>query len=385
MRFSVDAHAIGRHLTGNEAYVRNLLNGFASLDQGSEFIAYLAVQGASQLIPPRFRTRMVSANPFLRLGFDISRRLREDMPDLVHVQYTAPLNCPVPVIVSVHDVSYLEHPEYFTRPRSMQLRYTVKRTIQKAARVLTLSDFSRKGIIRAYELDEEKVVVVPAACSPIFRPLPYRPAAAFVEGRFQVPGPFILTVGDLQPRKNHIALIRAFEELVANHPQLPHHLVLVGKDTWFAPRVHEVAEHSPFGNRIHFTGYVDDHELLQLYNACDMFVFPSLYEGFGIPILEAMACGRAVACSNSSAMPDVADSSALLFNPKSISEMTRAMRDLLLDHNLRSRVERLGQQNATRFSWEKTARKTLDVYYDVAGGREHSAKHRSRSVSVSRT
>src|SRR5258708_967326 len=115
MKFSVDAHAIGRHLTGNEVYVRNLLNGFAALDQESEFITYLSVADQSPGVPSRFRVRPVAANPFLRLGFDLARRLREDRPDLVHVQYTAPIFCPVPVVVSVHDVSFLEHPEYFSK------------------------------------------------------------------------------------------------------------------------------------------------------------------------------------------------------------------------------------------------------------------------------
>src|SRR5438067_8757306 len=108
MRFSVDAHAIGRHLTGNEVYVRSLLNGFAALDRDSEFITYLSAKDAENWVPARFQIRQVAANPFIRLGCDLSRKLRQDSPDLVHVQYTAPLGCPVPVIVSVHDVSFLE-------------------------------------------------------------------------------------------------------------------------------------------------------------------------------------------------------------------------------------------------------------------------------------
>src|SRR5712692_1631158 len=104
MRFSVDAHAIGRHLTGNEVYVRGLLNGFAALDRQSEFITYLSQEDAKAWVPSRFQIRQIAANPFLRLGFDLSRRLRQDRPELVHVQYTAPLACPVPAIVSVHDV-----------------------------------------------------------------------------------------------------------------------------------------------------------------------------------------------------------------------------------------------------------------------------------------
>ena len=381
MRFCVDAHALGRHLTGNEAYVRNLLDGFEELNEDSEFLAYVSTPGAERLVPARFETRTVSGNPFVRLGYDLSRKLRQDKADLVHVQFTGPIACPVPVVVSVHDVSFLEHPEFFTRARRLQLQYTVKRTVQSASRVLTLSEFSRQGIARAYGMDPARIAVVPAGVSRAFRPQPRQHAKAFVEGRFKVPGPFILTVGDLQPRKNQIGLIRAFEELLCAHPDLPHHLMLVGKETWFAPHVHQAAKKSLVKDRIHFTDYVNEKELLQLYSACDIFVFPSFYEGFGLPILEAMACGRAVACSNSSAMPEVADSAGLLFNPESTSEMVRAMRDLLLNPELRQRMERLGQQNAAQFSWARTAQMTLEVYQEVCG---ENLRTRSRKATAVR-
>jgi glycosyltransferase involved in cell wall biosynthesis len=366
MKFSVDGHAIGRHLTGNEVYVRNLLNAFAGLDTSSEFVTYLSLDGPSPWVPVRFGVRRVSANPFIRLGYELSGMLRQDRPDLVHVQYTAPLGCPVPVIVSVHDVSFLEHPEFFPRFRALQLRWSVNRTVQSAARILTLSEFSSAAIQRAYGVSSDDVVVVPLAAAAEFRTFHIDNALDAVRTRFQLPAPYILTVGDLQPRKNQIGLIQAFAELVKSFPQLRHRLVLAGKETWFAPKVREAAKQSGVGDRIRFLGFVSDQELLHLYNACDLFVFPSFYEGFGLPILEAMACGRAVACSNTSAMPEVADGAAILFNPYSVPEITRAMADLLRDAELRSRMERLGQQRATHFSWQKSAQKTLEVYYDVA-------------------
>jgi glycosyltransferase involved in cell wall biosynthesis len=383
MRFSVDAHAIGRHLTGNEVYVRNLLDGFAALDETSEFIAYLSVDDAAAWVPARFQWRPVAANPYLRLGIDLSSKLREDRPDLVHVQYTAPLGCPVPVVVSVHDVSFLEHPEFFTTPHAYQLRYTVRRTIRSAARVLTPSEFSRRSIMKAYGLDERNIVVVPNAVSAEFRPRGREQASANIEERFGIPSPFILTVGDLQPRKNQEGLIRAFADLIRYYPNLPHRLVLVGQESWHGSRVRKAAARSGLGERIHFTDFVSDEDLLRFYTACEVFVFPSLYEGFGLPILEAMACGRAVACSNTSAMPEVADAAAILFDPNSTEEMTRALRDLVLDQELRARVERLGLQRAAAFSWRKTARKTLETYYEVAGGRQQAEPLKVKSVSVS--
>jgi len=374
MRFAVDAHAIGRHLTGNEVYVRSLLRAFAELDRESEFLAYLSEPGAEEWIPRRFQVRYVSSNPWSRLGWGLGRLLRADKPDLVHVQYTAPLLGRVPIVVTVHDVSFLEHPEYFTWLRRTQLRQTVATTVRHAARVLTVSEFSRDAILRSYDIAEDKVRVIPNAANPDFRVIGREKAMRAVTQRLRMEAPFVLSVGDLQLRKNHVGLIAAFAKMLTAHPQLKHHLVLTGKETWFTPKVTEAALSSGFANRIHFTGFVSDDQLLELYNACECFVFPSFYEGFGLPILEAMACGRAVACSNTSAMPEVADGAGILFDPYSVDEIRRAMSDILLDPELRARKERLGLQRAASFSWQKSARATLDVYREVVEERQGRKK-----------
>ncbi|HVN04373.1 MAG TPA: glycosyltransferase family 1 protein [Bryobacteraceae bacterium] len=375
MRFAIDAHAIGRHLTGNEVYVRSLLSSFAALDPESEFVTYFSADDAFQWAPEGSQPRQVSGNPFVRLGVELAMKLRQDRPDLLHVQYTAPLGCPVPVVVSVHDVSFLVHPEYFKKMRALQLRWTVARTIHGATRILTGSEFSRDSIVRAYgEACARKIVVVPNAAANGLRPVSRDSASAAVRSRFDIAKPFVLSVGDLQPRKNQIGLIRAFAELVRAFPQLTHSLVLAGKDTWFSPRVREAARVSGVADRIQFAGFVSDEDLLHLYNACDLFVFPSFYEGFGLPVLEAMACGRAVACSRTSAIPEVADGAGILFDPYSSSEIVRAMADLLRDTELRARMERLGLQRASRFSWRSTAQKTLEVYHEVAERRRATAR-----------
>ena len=366
-RYAFDAHAIGRRLTGNEVYARSLLGAFASVDKESDFYAYISVKEAEAWIPQRFEIRRVSPNPFARLGHSLSRQLRRDRPDLLHVQYTAPLFCPVPVVVSIHDVSFLERPEYFTILRRKQLEATVARTARLSSKIITGSEFSRDSILRAYNVAPEKVVVVPDAASPFFRVVNRESAARRVQSALKINGPFVLSVGDLQPRKNHIGLIQAFAKLVAAYPQLPHRLVLAGQETWFAGKVRDAARQSGVEDRIAFLGFVSDDDLLQLYNCCDCFVFPSFYEGFGIPILEAMACGRAVACANTSSMPEVADGAGLLFDPYNSDEIVRALRDILLTPELRARMERLGLQRAATFTWQKTARLTLDVYEEVAG------------------
>jgi len=379
MRFAVDAHAIGRHLTGNEVYVRSLLNGFACLDRESDFVTYLSMEDAEAWVPARFAVRRIAGNPFVRLGCDFALKLRWDRPDLLHVQYTAPLACPVPVVVSVHDVSFLEFPAYFPFTRAAQLRLTVRRTIQAAARILTVSEFSRDAIARAYGLDPDRIAVVHNAAADGFHQVRQGTAPAQVRQRFGLTSPFILSVGDLQPRKNHIGLIEAFARMARACPQLTHQLVLAGKETWFGGRVHDAAKRSGVADRIRFLGFVSDDDLLQLYNACEVFCFPSFYEGFGLPVLEAMACGAAVCCSNTSAVPEVADGAAILFNPYSADEIARAMLDLIQLPELRLRMRRLGLQRAPQFSWQKAAQKTLEVYYAVA---EQSQPVRGSAVAA---
>lgn len=367
MRFAVDAHAIGCHLTGNEVYIRNLLKEFARLDQDSEVVAYISKPRAPEYVPERFKTRWVSENPYKRLAWDLPKHLNQDKPNLLHVQYTAPLRTSVPLVVTIHDVSYLELPEYFTRFRAAQLKLTVKRTVERAAKILTPSEFSKSAIVRHYGIEDERVVVVPNAVSSRFRPVDRATARIAIEKRLGVTGPFILTVGDLQPRKNHLGLLRAFEHVMRAHPKLPHQLVFVGKETWYSPKLHQAVAESGVADRVHFAGFVEDADLVNFYGACDLFVYPSFYEGFGLPILEAMACGRAVAYSNSTAMPEVADSAGLLFDPNHFEEMAQAMCDILVDPELRARLERLGQQHAASFSWERSAALTLNAYYEVAG------------------
>jgi len=367
MRFSVDAHAIGRRLTGNEVYVRSLLKAFAQLDCDAEFVAYLCQPDSNGWVPARFQKRRVAANRYWRLGYHLAECLRRDRPDLIHVQYNAPWFCPVPVVVTVHDVSFIEHPEYFPAGRAWQLRLAAGHTLRRAAKILTISEFSRRSISRAFGIDPASVAVTPLAAQEHFRPMNRAQARERARERFGIDRPFLLNVGDVQPRKNQLGLIRAFHDLIREDPQLPHLLVLTGQETWFSPRVREEIRRSGLAERIRMTGFVAEQDLVVLYNAAEMLVFPSFYEGFGLPVIEAMACGRAVVCSNAASLPEVADAAAVLVDPGSAGELVRAMRDVLRDEELRNRLERRGLQRSRLLSWRETARKTLDVYYEVAG------------------
>ena len=373
MKFAVDAHAIGQRLKGNEVYIRSLLDAFAKLDPSAEFLAYVSQPDVNGWVPKCFEKRHLAVNRYWRLGFHLSGCLRRDRPDLVHVQYNAPLFCPVPVVVTVHDISFIEHPEYFPGRRAWQLQLSAGHTLRRAAKILTISQFSRERISRRFQIDPAEIVVTPLAAQEHFRPMDRAAAAYRVREMFGIARPFVMALGDLQPRKNQIGLIRAFRELILAEPQLPHLLVIAGKETWYAPQVREEVRRAGLEERIVLTGFVADEDVADLYNAADLFVFPSLYEGFGLPVVEAMACGRPVICSTGGALPEVADRAAILVDANSTGEITRAMRDVLLDDSLRNRLERQSLQRAAAFSWRETARKTLDVYYEVAGARRQPA------------
>jgi glycosyltransferase involved in cell wall biosynthesis len=369
MRVAVDAHAIGQRLTGNEVYVRALIGRYPRLDGDAEFITYIASQEAVSWVPPSVGLRWVSKNPFLRLGGEMSVKLRADRPDLVHVQYTAPLFCPVPIVVTIHDVSFMEYPEFLPAPRAVQLQLSTRHTLKRAAKIITISEFSRQHIARVFGVDPGVIAVTPLAAQESFRVMNRELAARIVRERLGIDGPYILHVGDLHPRKNQIGLIQAFRELLAAHPNLPHLLVLAGKHTWFAPKVLEQVRRSGLEERIVLPGFVADDVLPALYNAADVFVFPSFYEGFGLPVVEAMACGRPIVCSSATALPEVVDGAGLFFDPHDVGEQTRALRDILVDPELSRRMERKSLQRAAFYDWRETARQTLEVYYQVAQGR----------------
>ena len=194
MRIAVDAHAIGNRQTGNEVYVRNLLQRFVKLEPRNDYLAYVSAKRGGVDIPDRVKTRRVSANPFVRLGFQLGAQLREDRPDLIHVQYTAPLRCPVPIVVTVHDVSFLHHPDFFSPFRQRQLAITVERTVRRAARIVTCSDFSRRRSPRP-TAGSETIHVAHNGVAPGFKPVSQRQAKAIVRDRYGISAPFLLCVG----------------------------------------------------------------------------------------------------------------------------------------------------------------------------------------------
>ena len=277
-----------------------------------------------------------------------------------------PVYSPCPTVGTVHDFSSLHMPGKYNRAHLFYITHVLPFLIRRLTRVLTVSESSKRDIVEYARVPEEKVTVTPLAADPnVYFPRDPREALALIPTRHAVRPPFILYTSRIEhPGKNHARLIRAFAEL-KRRDRIPHQLVLTGADRERAEEVHRTAEESGFAKDILFTGFVANQDLPLLYQAADLFVFPSLYEGFGLPILEAMACGTPVACSNVSSMPEVAGDAAILFDPADEASIASAMRRIITGTDLRKDLAARGLERSRQFSWARTAAQTLRVIRGV--------------------
>jgi len=371
MKVAIDAQALGTQGGGDETYIRNVIRGLATVDPTGDYTLYLARPLPNLNIPgTEHMSRVVVPHKlFRRTPISIPLRAARDHIDVIHAQYAGPPFATVPFVVSIHDISYERYPQWFTRADLLHMRAFVSWTSRRAAAVLTLSEYSKSDIVRRYCVPPERVVVVPCAADPVFRPLPYDAERLMkVRKRYGTEERFILCVGNLQPRKNLVTLIRAYVRL-RQAGATRHKLVLVGRKGWLYDDIFAAARDSGYADELVFTDYVPDEDLTALYNTADLFVYPSLFEGFGIPPLEAMACGTPVITSNTSALPEVVGDAAIMVDPLDVDALARAMQNVLDDSELSARLSESGLRRASMFSWEDSARTILGVYRRVSRSR----------------
>jgi glycosyltransferase involved in cell wall biosynthesis len=284
------------------------------------------------------------------------------------VQYTAPPFCPVPVVATIHDLAFEHLPETFTRRGSMQLKLTVRRTARRAARIATVSEYSRQDLLRTYNLAPEKVAVTYNGIEPHFTPQASSAnEAEDVRRRFGIGRDFLLAVGSLQPRKNLVRLIRAYaglrDEIGGRAPQL----VIVGRKLWLTAEIFAEVRRQRWAEDVILTGYVTDEDLPKLYRAATAFVYPSLFEGFGLPPVEAMACGTPVITSNTSSLPEIVGDAAVLIDPCDEQALAVALSQITSDAALRARLRGQGIERAKKFTWRAAAEMTLQLYREASG------------------
>jgi glycosyltransferase involved in cell wall biosynthesis len=285
-----------------------------------------------------------------------------DRLDVFQSHYIMPFWLPCARVVGIYDILYEKYPKYFGRLHTLQMRTLVPRSAHYAHRVITISEFTKGEIVNRYGVKPEKVMVIPCGVSSHFRVIPDNEVNAVIEG-MGIKKPYLLCVGRMAPIKNMSGMLRAFTAVAESNPEL--RLVVVGpNDPTFIDRNlgMELGRVGELRKRIVFTGSIGQEQLVALYNGATLFVFPSFGEGFGIPVLEAMACGSPVLCSNATSLPEVAGKVAETFNPSDQDEFNQKLVGLLRDE---TRLERMGKEGptwASRFTWRRAAEQTISVY-----------------------
>jgi glycosyltransferase involved in cell wall biosynthesis len=366
MHIAIDAHAVGTELAGNETYIANLIEALAEIDTANRYTLYVTRREAVERFRNRWPNftvrRTLPHTPLIRIPVTLSVELRRRPVDLLHVQYTAPPLAPCPVVPTIHDLAFEHLPETFKRRSWMQLRLTVRHTARQAAHIITVSEFSRRDLMETYHIEPERITVTPEAAPKHFIPAGPEEIER-VRARYKIAGDYILAVGSIQPRKNLSRLLAAYSGLIQARSQvkLPQ-LVLVGKRAWlYAETLRTVGELGLKSNVI-FTGYVPEGDLPPLYSGALCFVYPSYFEGFGLPPLEAMKCGTPVIAGNRTSLPEVIGPAGLLVDPFDSHAIGDAIGRLIDDAALRQTLRERGLLQARRFDWHETARLTLKAY-----------------------
>jgi glycosyltransferase involved in cell wall biosynthesis len=372
LRIAIDAHSVGARLGGNETYAINLIEALAEIDQTNLYTLYVTKREAIERFSnrwPNFTVKQTLPHtPLVRIPLTLSRELRRHPVDVLHVQYTAPPLAPCPVVTTIHDLAFEHLPETFNRRSWMQLRLTVRRTAKKAAQIITVSEYSRQDISDTYKLPSERITVTPEAASEKFFPVTDRTELETIRKIYGIERDYIFSLCSIQPRKNLIRLIEAYSLLRSSADMKLPQLVLAGKRAWLDSETIRAAERESVAGDIVFTGYVAEEHLNALYGGATCFVYPSYFEGFGLPILEAMQCGAPVIAGNRTSIPEVAGEAALLFDPFDTNSLVAALQRLLNDPAYRASLSANGLERASAFSWKTTARLTLQVYERAARG-----------------
>jgi glycosyltransferase involved in cell wall biosynthesis len=263
--------------------------------------------------------------------------------------------------VTVHDLAFLKYSDQVTAKRYQYLHRMIRSSVKRADVVLVPSQATRGDVIETFDIEPGHVKVTPLGVDPRFQPAPAE-AISVARASFGLQNPYILTVGTLEPRKNLPALVRAFATL---RDDVPHDLVLAGPDGWLMDEIEATIQESGIQERVRRIGFAEDEALTALYSGADVVAIPSLYEGFGLPVLEAMATGAPVLTSNLSSLPEVAGDAAILVDPTRIDAIADGLRRILESDTLRNQLRAAGPQQAARFTWEQTAKRTRDAYQSI--------------------
>jgi len=350
--------------TGTENYSLNLIRHLLALGYDHHYCLYFNCPPSCELRITNYELRIM---PFphlwthLRLSWEMARH----PPDLLFVPaHVLPIVHPRCSVVTVHDLGYLYYPEAHRLLDRIYLDLSTRYNARAASHLIADSSVTKRDLIERYGIKPDKITVVyPGYDETIFQPVRDEEAIEAVKTRYDIVSDYILFVGTLQPRKNLACLIEAFSNLQSPISNLQ--LVIAGKKGWLYKEVFQQVENLGLEGSAVFTDYVPEGDLPALLSGARLFVFPSLYEGFGLPVLEAIACGTPVVCSNASSLPEVVGDAAVLVDPMDVEGLAMAIERVLGDEELRAKLIERGFEQAKKFSWERCARETLDVLESV--------------------
>jgi glycosyltransferase involved in cell wall biosynthesis len=353
----INASELGRQRGGNESYIAGLMDGLAQCNSSVRVSLLTCLWSTPVHVPSTFQP--INLGLYRRLPFFLwqqSLALRRLKADWYLANFFLPPLLPCRGAVVVHDLSFRAHPEYFPRSVAWYMRWLTGWAIQKAHRILTVSEFSRQELCRFYAVDPAKVVVVPNGVGAEFQPA--SPAMAATDeailSQYGLKRPYILALGNIHPRKNLARLLAAYGCLRQSRESAPA-LVWAGIPRWDSSEL--LAQARAAG--VLLPGFVAQADLPALYRQATMLVYPSLYEGFGLPPLEAMACGTPVVTSKTTSLPEVVGEAALTIDPTSVEEIAAVMARLLDDASLRRHLHQAGLARAAEFTWRRTAESIL--------------------------
>ncbi len=378
MRIALDYTAGIRQGAGVGQYVRSLVRAMLAQDRQNQYTLLTSgrptgeyplpaasnVRGRSVPIPDRYLNIL-----WYRLHFPLRANYFTGPLDLYHgLDFVLPpLSDKLHTVVTVHDLAFLEHPETAVPELAAYLNRVVPAAVERADVVAAVSETTRQALISQYHLSADKIQVVPCGVGPQFQRQTSAEVLEETRRKFELTGSVILSVGTLEPRKNHLGLLKAFAELCTHHHE-PLTLAIAGGQGWMYEETRAAVDTLKLNNRVRFLGRVSEPDLIALYSLADVFAFPSFFEGFGIPPLEALACGAPVLTSNCSSLPEAVGDAALLVDPHDIHAIAEGLQRLLEDEQIRADLRQRGYKQAQRYTWEHAATRMLAIYQQLGQG-----------------
>ncbi len=375
MKIAIDIRRMNEFGVGT--YTRNIVRALARLDRENTYFLLGPSEKVNEIgdLPENFKSTAVLAPDTLRGYMQFHATVGRLGCDLVHVPHLfwLPRHLPCPYVLTVHDMlDHMYRARSVSGLRSSVHFYLTRRVVRRAARIFAVSRFTKNEVEKLFAIDPSRIEVIYNAIDHRFLSGHATDAdRLFLAERYQVTYPFLLYAGRISPHKNLVRIIEAFSALKAEltkhdlYPDLK--LIIIGDELSKHPDLRRTVIRGGVHNDVRFLGFVPIEVLRIFYDAAKVFVFPSLYEGFGLPPLEAMAHGTPVLTSNTSSIPEVVGNAAVMVNPENVFEMMRALQRVLLDQSLRERLRQRGYEQVTKFSWDSSAAKVLAGYEAVAG------------------